>query len=418
MGSYEDKYIQWTMLRQQRDQDVHEMTNLFHTLCTKLGIKDSEKHLVLKYRSCLHRYIQEEMEFLDISSLGVAYRYAAKIEQKFKQKKRDFGSANQKQGKGTPKTQNKGPSQGGVAQDNLPKPQAKNNTMKPKKDTGKWCEFHKSSTHNTSECRAKQSLVAELKASESDACSDSKPEPDKGNDRGKQIIDAEPNAIVATMKIQKEEPEDPEEAERLFHSKMWVKGSPLQFIVDSGSQKNLISVEVVKRLGLPTTTHPQPYTIGWLHQGRDLRVSQQCRLPYNIKPFMDEVLCDISPLDVSDVLLGQPYLWKRHVVYESRPHVVIITLGNKLYRIPEIAPPTTISLVTAKQCSKLISKTRKFVFLMIRPQGKKKTVAMTSRQGPSARQQHRWIRSWRSTRTSSPPPQGCLYTARSSTPSI
>jgi hypothetical protein len=63
---------------------VHEMTNLFHTLCTKLGINDSEKHLVLKYRSFLHIYIQEEMEFLDISSLGVAYRYAAKIEQKFK----------------------------------------------------------------------------------------------------------------------------------------------------------------------------------------------------------------------------------------------------------------------------------------------------------------------------------------------
>jgi hypothetical protein len=57
----------------------------------------------LNYRSCLHRYIQEEMEFLDISSLGVAYRYAAKIEQKFKQKKRDFGSANQKHVKGTPK---------------------------------------------------------------------------------------------------------------------------------------------------------------------------------------------------------------------------------------------------------------------------------------------------------------------------
>ena len=73
-------------------------------------------------------------------------------------------------------------------------------------------------------------------------------------------------------------------------------------------------------------------------------------------------------------------------MYESRPHVVIVTLGNKLYRIPEVAPPTAISLVTAKQCSKLISKTRKFVFLMIRHQGKKKTVATTSRQGPSARQ--------------------------------
>jgi hypothetical protein len=47
-------------------------------------------------------------------------------------------------------------------------------------------------------------------------------------------------------KIQKKEPEDPEEAEELFPSQMWVKGFPLQFIVDNGSQKNLISVEVMK----------------------------------------------------------------------------------------------------------------------------------------------------------------------------
>jgi hypothetical protein len=134
--------------------------------------------------------------------------------------------------------------------------------------------------------------------------------PIRGMIGGSRLSDAKPNATIATMNIQKEEPEDPEEAQRLFHSKMWVKGSPLQFIIDNGSQKNLISVEVMKWLGLPTTAHPQPYTIGWLHQGRDLRVSQQCHLPYNIKPFTDEVLCDISPLDVSDVLLGQPYLWK------------------------------------------------------------------------------------------------------------
>jgi len=209
--------------------------------------------------------------------------------------------------------------------------------------------------------------VAKLKVSESYACSDSELEPNKGNDKGKKIIDADPNATIASAKIQKNEPEDLEEKEFLFHSQMWVKGSPLQFIVDSGSQKNLISAEVVKHLGLPTTAHPQPYTIRWLHQGRDLRVNQQCRLPYNIKRFTDEVLCEISPLEVCDVLLGQPYLWKRHVVYESRPCVVIITLGNKLYRILEVAPPTAISLITTKKCNKLISKTRKFVFLMIHP---------------------------------------------------
>ena len=176
--------------------------------------------------------------------------------------------------------------------------------------------------------------MAEIKASESDAYSDTESESEKGNDKGKKIIDVEPNATVSTMKIRKEEPEDSEEEECLFHSEMWVKGSPLYFIVDSGSQKNLISVETVKRLGLPTKTHPHSYTIEWLHQGWDLHVSQQFRLPYNIKPFTNEVLCDISPLDVCDVLLGQPYLWKQHALYESQPHIVIITLGNNLYRIP------------------------------------------------------------------------------------
>ena len=73
--------------------------------------------------------------------------------------------------------------------------------------------------------------MAVIKALESDAFYEYELEPDKGNDKGKQIIDAEPNAItcatVATTKIQKEEIKDPEEEERIFHSQMWVKGSPL-----------------------------------------------------------------------------------------------------------------------------------------------------------------------------------------------
>ena len=60
--------------------------------------------------------------------------------------------------------------------------------------------------------------MANIKASELDAYSDTKLKSEKGNGRGKKIIDAEPNATIATTKIQKEEPEDSEEEERLFHS--------------------------------------------------------------------------------------------------------------------------------------------------------------------------------------------------------
>jgi hypothetical protein len=74
-------------------------------------------------------------------------------------------------------------------------------------------------------------------------------------------------------------------------------------------------------------------------------------------------------------------------VYESRPRVIIVTLGNKLYRIPEVPLPVIVSLVTSKQCSKLISKTMNFFFLMIRPQGKNNIVVTTSRQGSFARRQ-------------------------------
>jgi hypothetical protein len=213
--------------------------------------------------------------------------------------------------------------------------------------------------------------MAKLKASESEDDSDSESNPEGG----KWIIDAEPSATVTTTKVWSSEPEELEEGERLFHSQMWVKGAPIHFIVDIGSQKNLISTEVIKRLDLPTTPYAQPYTIGWLRQGIYLHVSQQCRLPYDIEPFKDEVLCDIDPLEICDVLLGQPYLWKRHVVYESRPCSVIITLGRQLYRIPKVAPPTIIPLIFAKQCSKVISQTDKFVFFVIRDHSKQKVFA-------------------------------------------
>jgi len=162
---------------------------------------------------------------------------------------------------------------------------------------------------------------------------------------------------------------------------MWVKVSPLQLIIDSGSQKNLILVEVMKQLGLLTISISQSYTIGWLHQGRDLRVRKHCHHPYNIKPFMDEVLCGVAPLEFCNVLLGQPYLWKRHVVYEARPRSVIISLGSKLYRISEVALLATISLISVKQCSKIISQNGKFVLFMIRSQSKGNIVATSMAPG-------------------------------------
>ena len=66
-------------------------------------------------------------------------------------------------------------------------------------------------------------------------------------------------------------------------------------------------------------------------------------------------------------------------MYESRPRAIIITLGNNFYRIPDVVLPPVISLTTTKHCSKLVSQTRKFIFLTTHSQGKKNIVATTSK---------------------------------------
>jgi len=80
------------------------------------------------------------MDFLDISSEGATYRYAVKIDQKFKQNnKRDFKSTNpsqQKHGKGGPNSEKKGRSKDGYPHDKHFKPQTKNGNKKLKKDNG------------------------------------------------------------------------------------------------------------------------------------------------------------------------------------------------------------------------------------------------------------------------------------------
>jgi hypothetical protein len=53
--NYGDQYMRWTTLHQERGQTASKFTNTFLTLCTKMSIKYSERHLVLKYRGALHR---------------------------------------------------------------------------------------------------------------------------------------------------------------------------------------------------------------------------------------------------------------------------------------------------------------------------------------------------------------------------
>jgi hypothetical protein len=77
-------------------------------------------------------------------------------------------------------------------------------------------------------------------------------------------------------------------------------------------------------------------------------------------------------------------MWRRHVVYESRPRSVVDTLGVHLYRIPEVV----LTIVPPKMCCKVVSHTTKFSFFTIYSKGEQKDTATTTAlpQAPSIQQ--------------------------------
>ncbi|GKE76838.1 hypothetical protein Tco_1542958, partial [Tanacetum coccineum] len=69
--------------------------------------------------------------------------------------------------------------------------------------------------------------------------------------------------------------EQPDKKEELFTLHIQVKQELIKAVVDTSSQKNMISTGLVQRLGLTTTPHPHPYSLGWIQKDMDTHVNKQ-----------------------------------------------------------------------------------------------------------------------------------------------
>ena len=113
-----------------------------------------------------------------------------------------------------------------------------------------------------------------------------------------------------------------------------------------------------------------------MKDGYALRITRQCRLTYFIKPFEEEVICDMPPLSIADTLFEKPYLWDRHGTYQSRPQKVIVKIQNQWYNIPDRQPTSMVSMISSKQTKNLRNHAQNFALIMIKPQHSRNTAAM------------------------------------------
>ncbi|KAG7557216.1 hypothetical protein ISN44_As11g032030 [Arabidopsis suecica] len=104
----------------------------------------------------------------------------------------------------------------------------------------------------------------------------------------------------------------------IFKSTCTIHGRICTFIIDSGSSRNVISENTVRKLELPVEAHPCPYSLTWLHDGVDLGVTHRTLVLFSIGLFYKDCFYfDISPMDVAHLVLGRPWEYDRKIIHDG-----------------------------------------------------------------------------------------------------
>ena len=98
-------------------------------------------------------------------------------------------------------------------------------------------------------------------------------------------------------------------------------------------------------------------------------------MKFKIGHYVDEVLCDIMPMDCCNILLGRPWQYDRHAVHDGRLNQYTLWVnGKKQTLLPLIESPNEVNctivkifMVNGKQFEKEMKKNQ--VYFSIVPRG-------------------------------------------------
>ena len=111
---------------------------------------------------------------------------------------------------------------------------------------------------------------------------------------------------------------------------------------------------MVKELGLVTESHPHPYSLGWFRKDVELRITKRCVLKFAVtSQFVDEVTCEVVPLDICQVMFGNSYLYDRDALYHRRAQKYVLSKDGKTFVLEGTGSESPTSLVAITQAKRL-----------------------------------------------------------------
>ena len=124
----------------------------------------------------------------------------------------------------------------------------------------------------------------------------------------------------------------------LFQTFFVIKNHRARVIIDSGSCNNLVSSDLVKKLGLSTRPHKHPYHIQWLNDSGKAKVTQTVRVYFSIGTYADFADCDVVPMQACSLLLGRPWEYDNDALHHGRSNKYTLMYNGKNITLLPLTP--------------------------------------------------------------------------------
>jgi hypothetical protein len=119
----------------------------------------------------------------------------------------------------------------------------------------------------------------------------------------------------------------------LFITACKMKDRVCKVIVDCGRTDNIVSTKMVEKIELETVSHPSPYKVLRLQKGHQVTVTKHCLVEFKIGGYIDDILCDVIPMDVCHILLARPWQYDENVLHDGRNNTYTLEKNGRMHML-------------------------------------------------------------------------------------